>query len=126
MATRVKKERAPSQRFLEDFAFVGFNSRVVALDRNTGERVWDWKASNGSGYVAVLLDGDRLIVSVQGYTYCLAALTGKQLWYNALDGMGIGVPCLASIRGSTHLAAHAYLREQEGSSTDAAVTAAIV
>ncbi|HVC95347.1 MAG TPA: PQQ-binding-like beta-propeller repeat protein [Pirellulales bacterium] len=126
MAAKVKKEPAPSQRFLEDFAFVGFNSRVAALDRNTGERVWDWKASNGSGFVAVLLDGDRLIVSVQGYTYCLAALTGKQLWYNALDGMGVGVPCLASIRGSTHLAAHAYLQEQDGASASASVGAASV
>jgi outer membrane protein assembly factor BamB len=41
--------------------------------------------------VALLLDGDRLIVSVQGYTYCHDALTGQQLWYNPLKGYGLGV-----------------------------------
>ena len=59
-----------------DLMYVGFNSRVVALERDTGEIVWDWKSPKGSGFVATLLDGDRVIASVQGYMYCLDALTG--------------------------------------------------
>ena len=55
----------------DSLIFVGFNSRVVALDRRSGRLVWDWTSPKGSGFVAVLLDVDRLIVSVQGYTYCL-------------------------------------------------------
>jgi len=85
----------------EELVFVGFKSRVVALNRQTGEVVWEWKASQGSGFVALLLDGDRLIVSVNGYTYCLEPETGRQLWFNPLEGRGIGVPCLASVNGTT-------------------------
>ena len=29
--------------------FVGFNSRVVALHRDTGEMVWQWRCPKGSG-----------------------------------------------------------------------------
>ncbi|HEX4132057.1 MAG TPA: PQQ-binding-like beta-propeller repeat protein [Pirellulales bacterium] len=98
---------------ISQLAFVGFNSRVVALDRDTGELVWSWKSTKGSGFVAVLLDGDRLIASVQGYTYCLNPLTGEQLWFNPLTGMGTGVPCLASVRGTTSPALYAMLAEQQ-------------
>ncbi len=85
----------------DSLIFVGFNSRVVALDRRTGELAWDWKSPKGSGVVAVLLDLDRLIVSVQGYTYCLDPHTGDELWSNPLSGMGVGISCLASAHGST-------------------------
>ncbi|MCX7806546.1 MAG: PQQ-binding-like beta-propeller repeat protein [Planctomycetota bacterium] len=83
----------------EDMIFVGFNSRVVALDRQNGDVLWQWKAPKGTGYVAVLLDGDRLVVSVEGYTYCLDPATGDEVWFNPLSGTGTGVPCLASARG---------------------------
>ncbi len=84
---------------IESTIFVGFNSRVVALDRQNGEVLWQWKAPKGTGYVAVLLDGDRLVVSVEGYTYCLDPATGNEIWFNPLSGTGTGVPCLASARG---------------------------
>src|ERR1041384_1305440 len=86
---------------LEDVIFVGFNSRVAALNRDTGALRWQWKSPKGSGYTTVLLDGDRLIVSVMGYTYCLVPLTGQVLWFNELPGMGMGVPSLASVRGGS-------------------------
>jgi outer membrane protein assembly factor BamB len=86
---------------LQDLVFVGFNSRVAALDRETGEIVWDWRAAKPKfgGYVTLLLDGDRLIVSVNGYMYCLDPATGEQLWYNETSGFGTGVTSIASIRG---------------------------
>lgn len=86
---------------LEELVFVGFNRRVVALDRQGGEIRWTWKASSGSGAVAVLVDGDRLIASCQGYTWCLDPLTGEEVWKQPLKGFGTGVPCIASVRGST-------------------------
>lgn len=90
------------ERALADLVFVGFNSQVLALDRFTGEVVWDWKAPKGrASYVAVLLDGDRLIVSVQGYVYCLDPIFGQEVWENPLKGFGLGIPCLASVRGNT-------------------------
>ena len=83
---------------IERLVFVGFHSQVVALDRETGAVVWKWKSQKGKGYTTVLLDGDRLVVSVMGYTYCLEAETGRELWFNELEGMGMGVVSMASMR----------------------------
>jgi outer membrane protein assembly factor BamB len=93
--------------------FVGFNSRVGALDRDSGQLVWQWKCAQGTGIPILLLDGDRLIVSVQGYTYCLDPLTGAQIWQNPLKGMGLGTPCLASARGNSTAQLYAVLAEYE-------------
>lgn len=88
--------------------FLGFNSYVTALDRDTGEIVWKWVSPEGSSdYVSLLLDGDRLIVSVEGYTYCLNPLSGEQVWANALKGFGTGIPTLVSSRGTSSLGAAA-------------------
>ena len=85
-----------------DLVFMGFNSRVVALHRETGEIVWVWQSPKGrSDHVAVMLDGDRLVVSVKGYTYCLDAETGSQLWDNPLKGLGYGIPSLTSLRANS-------------------------
>ena len=86
-----------------DIIFVGFNKQVIALDRYTGEKKWVWKSPKGSGYPTILVDGDRLIVSVHGYTYCLEPTTGALVWENELKGLGTGISCLASSRGNyTH------------------------
>ena len=83
---------------LESLVFVGFNSRVAALDRNTGEIVWDWRAPTGRGYVSLLLlDERQLIASVSGYTYCLDPLTGEQHWFNELKGFGSGVTSIVAL-----------------------------
>jgi outer membrane protein assembly factor BamB len=85
---------------MRDLLFVGFNSYVVALSARSGEIVWEWKSSAGTRYVTVLADGDRLFVSVEGYTYCLDAETGEERWYNRLSGFGVGVASLATSRGA--------------------------
>jgi outer membrane protein assembly factor BamB len=86
---------------LDQLIFVGLNGYALALDRDTGEVVW----SNGemkSGYVTLLLDFDRLIVSTSGYIYCLDPLTGKILWNNPLKGYGMAAPTsLISVRGQS-------------------------
>ena len=53
------------ERTIHDLLFVGFNSRIAALDRFSGEIVWEWKAPKGSGFVSMILDGDRLIASAR-------------------------------------------------------------
>jgi outer membrane protein assembly factor BamB len=90
-----------AQRTLADLVFVSFNKQVVALDRYTGELVWKWASPKGSGFIALLVDGDRLIVSCQGYTYCIDPMFGQLVWSNPLEGMGVGIPCLASIHGTS-------------------------
>ena len=82
-----------------DLVIVGFNTQIAALDKFNGEVLWKWKAPHGMGYVAVVLDGERLYASVQGYTYCIDAITGQTRWVNKLEGMGTGVPCVALAGG---------------------------
>lgn len=85
---------------LRNIVFTGFNKRVVALDQNTGEVLWDWVSPKGSGYVSLLLaDDQHLIVSVYGYTYCLDPGTGHQMWFNELAGYGMGIASLVSTGG---------------------------
>jgi len=91
------------QESIEDLVFVGFNRRVAALHRRTGQLLWDWKSPRGSGFVALLVDGDQLLVSIDGYTFALDVATGSELWHNPLQGFGTGVACLASARGTTAL-----------------------
>ena len=101
-------------RALEDLVFVGFNSQIIALDRFTGEVVWDWKAPKGrASYVALLLDGDRLIASVQGYVYCLDPIFGQQVWENPLKGFGLGIGSLATVRGGTNGGGSAAVQAQQ-------------
>jgi outer membrane protein assembly factor BamB len=88
---------------VDQFVFVGLNSKVVALDRDTGKMVWEWSAAGiWSGYfVSLLLDGDRLVAAVNGYLYCLNARTGRLLWENQMKGCGLGLTALTSLRGQT-------------------------
>ena len=84
-----------------DVLFNAFNGRIAAVHRDTGELLWSWKAPHGTGFVAVLVDGDQLFASVQGYTWCLDPLTGDVVWENLLSGFGFGIPCLATANLNT-------------------------
>ncbi|MEX2137976.1 MAG: PQQ-binding-like beta-propeller repeat protein [Pirellulales bacterium] len=89
------------EREIDQLVFVGLNGWAVALDRDTGEIVWS-NDQMKSGYVTLLLDGDRLIVSTNGYIYALDPLTGEILWHNAMKGYGAGTPTsLISVRGQS-------------------------
>jgi outer membrane protein assembly factor BamB len=109
MTTKPKKSKNYK---LEELVFVGFNKQIIALDRYNGEKIWDWKSPKGSGYPAILLDGDRLIVSVNGYTYCLEPTTGSVVWKNELKGYGTGITNIVSIRGSSGGGAAAQVAAQ--------------
>jgi hypothetical protein len=86
---------------IDQLIFVGLNGYAVALHRETGEIVWS-NSEMHSGYVTLLLDGDRLIVSTNGYLYCLDPLTGRILWHNPMTGYGFGAPTsLVSVRGQS-------------------------
>lgn len=86
---------------IDQLIFVGLNGYALALDRDTGEIIW-FNSEMKSGYVTLLLDFDRLIVSTSGYIYCLDPLTGKTLWNNPLKGYGMAAPTsLVSVRGQS-------------------------
>lgn len=105
---------------INQLVFVGLNGYALALDRDTGEIVWSNNQMK-SGYVTLLLDGDRLIASTNGYLYCLDPLTGEIRWHNPLSGYGMGAPAaLISVRGQSP----AYLTAQAAQAIAAAASGA--
>ena len=107
-----RKAREPD---IDQLVFVGLNGWAVALDRDTGEIVWS-NDQMKSGYVTLLLDGDRLIVSTNGYIYALDPLTGEILWHNPMKGYGGGAPTsLISVRGQSSQAVITQAQNVESS-----------
>jgi outer membrane protein assembly factor BamB len=97
---------------IDQLIFVGFRGYALALHRDTGEMVW-CNSEMHSGYVTMVLDGDRLIVSVNGYMYCLDPLTGKILWHNPLTGYGVGIAHIVSVRGQASQVVVAEAAEED-------------
>jgi outer membrane protein assembly factor BamB len=110
----------------ENLIFVGLNGYVLALDRKTGDIVWSNNELH-SGYVTLLLDGDRLIASTNGYIYCLDPLTGGIVWHNPLKGYGPGTPtALVSVRGAASLhPQEAMILQAADQETSAAASASV-
>ena len=106
----------------QDLIYVGLNSRIIALDRTTGEIVWKWKSPRGRGFVSVLLDGDQLVAAVSGYVSGVDPLTGSTLWHNPLKGLGAGFTSLASMRGTALPLAVAALSAQQAAAAAGAAS----
>ncbi|MBI5091566.1 MAG: PQQ-binding-like beta-propeller repeat protein [Candidatus Hydrogenedentes bacterium] len=108
---------------IEDLIFVGLSGRAVALHRDTGEIVWS-NSDMHSGYVSLLLEDDRLIVSTNGYMYCLDPLTGAIQWHNPLKGISAGPAHVVSVRGqsSQTLVVQAAAADAAAAATAAATT----
>jgi outer membrane protein assembly factor BamB len=104
---------------IDELIFVGLNGYVLALHRDTGEIVWS-NDQMKSGYVSLVLDGDRLIASTNGYMYCLNPLTGQIILHNPLSGYGMGAPTsVVSARGQS---LHTFV-QQAAAATAAAAAA---
>jgi outer membrane protein assembly factor BamB len=114
--------------------FLGLNGRVAALDRDSGEFVWEWTAKDPDkhravgGYMTLLVDQGQLFVAANGYTYRLDPLSGAELWANPLRGWGLGPAALATSTTASSqqvlTAAAAQQEAQEQASTTAAIIAA--
>ena len=65
-----------------------------------------------------------LIVSTNGYMFCLDPLTGQILWNNPLKGYGTGPASLVSVRGglSSSLPEQAAQADAEKQAADASAT----
>ena len=85
---------------IDQLIYVGLRGYVIALDRDTGRIVWNCSELK-SGPITLMLDGDRLIASTNGYIYCLDPLTGQVRWSNPLKGYGLGIAHLVSVRGQS-------------------------
>ena|ERR1051326_2568360 len=102
--------------------FLGVHGEVLALDRTTGQELWNTKL-RGSDFVNVFVDGDRIFASTKGEVFCIDAATGKLLWRNELPGRGLGLITIASQNGSTSLLPLQREREEDEAAASAAVIA---
>jgi outer membrane protein assembly factor BamB len=118
---------------LHQLLFLALNGRVAALDRDSGEIIWEWVAKDPDkhravgGYMTLLVDQGQLFVSANGYTYRLDPLTGAELWANPLRGWGLGPAALATSTAASSqqvLTAAAAQQAAEQSSQTAAIIAA--
>ena len=99
---------------IENFVFTGMNGNVLAIDRRNGQIAWQWQSPRPRrAFVSIFLDGDRVLVGLNGYLYCLDAASGRALWENPLKGFGHGNFSFASVRGGQMPVYAAAQQEQE-------------
>jgi outer membrane protein assembly factor BamB len=101
--------------------FLGIRGSVVALDKNSGARVWETKLKGGN-FVTLLVDGDRVLAGAHGEIFCLDVATGKILWQDGLKGYGLGLMSIATANANSDpsVIAAEYSRRQEADSFAAA------
>ena len=68
------------------------------MNKRIGDICWTWKASKGSRYATLMLEGRLLIVRVSGWMWAIDPVTGEEPWPNPLKGLGSGVACMVSTR----------------------------
>src|SRR5215468_2374066 len=87
--------------------FVGTKGTVLAVDRSSGETLWETDLK-GTEFVDVMtLDGD-LFAASRGRLYRLDPAGGAILWVNDLPGLGWGIVSIAgsqAARGAADKAA---------------------
>jgi outer membrane protein assembly factor BamB len=91
--------------------YVGIRGTVLALDRATGELVWDAKLKGGDFVYVTLQDGD-LYATSRGEIFCLDPATGTVRWHNPLKGYGLGFMSVASEDGGQALLAKVRRQEE--------------
>jgi outer membrane protein assembly factor BamB len=90
--------------------YVGIRGTVLALDRATGQLVWDAKLKGGD-FVYVTLQDDALYATSRGEIFCLDPATGQLRWHNPLKGYGLGFMSVASGDNGQTLLAKARRQE---------------
>jgi outer membrane protein assembly factor BamB len=111
-----------------DLIFIGIRGSVVALNRATGAQVWAAHLK-GSGFVNVVLDGDRILAASYGEVFCLNPITGEGRWHNPLKGYGLGLASIATQsnpgNGNAVTAAEMHRRDEEAAASSAAAASSV-
>ena len=102
---------------------VGIKGRVLALNRRSGETLWETKLV-GNQFVNVHWEGNNVIAATRGEVYCPDPKSGKIKWRNGLPGMGWGMVTIAGAEGNARAIIEALHRQQQAASSGAAAGAA--
>jgi outer membrane protein assembly factor BamB len=54
--------------------------RIVALERATGRRIWEWQDKDGTDFSHIAVDGAHVLVGGGTRLVCLAYATGAVMW----------------------------------------------
>ncbi len=104
-----------------DVIFMGLNSRVIALNRSSGQTLWDCKLGGvlGDGFISLTSDGQRVFAFCKGQIYCLDASSGNIVWTNELKGFGYGIAsvCIPGFPTAPDPAAYAKMQSDGRSSS---------
>jgi outer membrane protein assembly factor BamB len=92
--------------------FIGVKGSALALDRATGEIVWNTHLS-GSDFVYVTMADGALYASARGEMFCLDPPTGQIRWSNPLKGYGWGIVSIATGDGGQSILAREKQRKDE-------------
>jgi outer membrane protein assembly factor BamB len=103
---------------------LGVKGSVVALRRDTGERLWatKLKGSLSADFVSVTSDDARVYAHTGGELFCLDLQTGNGVWQDGLSGFGYGVASLA-LPGQTVSVASALERKRQEDAAAASASA---
>lgn len=85
-----------------DNIYLGMASKIICLDRNTGDEIWRTKLKNSNSLTNLIKDQDRVIAYAGGHLFCLDANSGDILWENELKGLGYGYCMIAGAQQSTN------------------------
>jgi outer membrane protein assembly factor BamB len=99
--------------------FVGTKGTVIAVDRRTGETLWESELK-GAEFVDVMIVDGELFAASKGRLYKLDPVSGDILWRNDLPAMGWGI---VSIAGSRAAGAAEQLRGDEATAAVVAASA---
>jgi len=106
----------------KDLIFIGIKGSIMALNRDTGARVWS-TALKGSDFVNTVFEGGRVFAACRGEIFCLDPLSGRILWHNPLKGCGLGLATLA-VEGKSASGRNEALAQKDQRDEQAAATAA--
>lgn len=110
---------------LENIVYVGLNGKVAALEKSTGDLVWEWNCPKPRrGTVMLMAEKDCIVAAVSGYIYGLDPLSGDQLWHNPLKGWGTGITTLTSINQGANNAMMMAVAQAQAAAEQAAAAAA--
>nr|AUN35674.1 hypothetical protein [uncultured bacterium] len=103
--------------------FIFSNGRVAAIDKKTGNIIWEIKIKEYLGhsmryyYGQIAVEDDKLFVASSGMMLCIAAKDGSFIWKNELKGWGYQFVSMANVNNEASVAA-------AGSASSAAVITA--
>lgn len=111
--------------------FIFSNGRVAAIDKKSGEIIWEIKindyvkSSGGKYYGQIVVEDNKVFVGTAGILVCLNAQDGALLWKNELKGWGYQFVSMANA-GSNDITSAASASAATAAASSAATAAAII